>query len=76
MSAAQEAMEWHIPCVDIAGRSRTLLLTVDESYVVLTAPPGESARVRWAHSEELSRLLHTLSGMALTGSSFDPPVRR
>lgn len=67
MSAGRNGNEWHVPCLDVAGRSRTVRVVVDESVVVLMAPPGESARLDWTQTSELSRLLYTLSVQALAG---------
>jgi hypothetical protein len=74
MSAQQMDKEWHIDCVDVAGRPRPLLLRVDAPHVILTTPPGESARMTWTRAEELSRLLHTLAGQALAAVSTPEPT--
>ncbi|MGH3451706.1 MAG: hypothetical protein ACRDQW_13475 [Haloechinothrix sp.] len=35
--------EWTIACRDLAGRRRTVTVSVREGKVVLIAPPGETA---------------------------------
>ncbi|WP_197320193.1 hypothetical protein [Saccharomonospora sp. NB11] len=35
--------EWAVPCRDLAGRRRELMVFVNAGRVVLVAPPGEAA---------------------------------
>ena len=51
------ASPWYVPCLDVAGRERRLLVTVSGSRLVMLAPPGESASLSWTTAQELRRLL-------------------